>query len=184
MIETFEFLCALIESKCPWVRHIDKFNDQITMMANGQEIEMDYPAVLIQFGPITWETRSPNLQFGPCTIQFYIADVTTADSYQGSSSKEIALEQMRLYRKLHKVLQGAASDYCSALDRIAQEEDEVYGEMNSMILSYSTILVEETDADTTTQEVTIGLGVQGEMDPEMDGVDARPQPPAPDYLIN
>lgn len=184
MIETFEFLCALIEQKCPWAKHIDKFNDQITMMANGQEIEMDYPAVLIQFGPIAWETRSPNLQYGPCTIQFHVVDMTTADSYQGSSSQDIALEQMKLYRKLHSVLQGAASDYCSKLDRVGQEEDEVYGEMNSMILSYSTILVEETDADITTQDVTVSLDVQGEMDPEHNGVNARPAPPAPEYLIN
>jgi hypothetical protein len=182
MIDVFDFLLKLIKEKCPWVRFADMYNDQMGNIDN--EIEMDLPAVFIEFGPIAWRTVGPNTQQGDTVIRFHLCQVTTADSYSGSGNYSMAIALMKNYYKLHVALQGARSQQMTSLDRSGQIQDEVYGELNVMILEYATTITEVIFDQSSEILVQAELNEIGQMDIEQDGVNQRPSiPPDTNYII-
>ncbi len=176
MIEAYKIISDRLKAELPWLKHVDLFNDQIVMA--DKEISFNFPAIFIEFGEFAWASIGATQQRGKGVIRFHLAQEVDNDSYQGSSNQDKAFIIMKRYREVHRLLQGWTSPpYFTDLERVTSEQDEVYGPFNIFIQGYATTMVEDTERAEDFVMVQLSedpLSVTGEMDPEGNGVDSRP----------
>jgi hypothetical protein len=171
MTEAYILIANHIKKNLPWVKHIDKFNDQILTIE--EEIDFALPAVFIELGRFIWKTTGPTTQKGEGQIRIHLVqDTEFINSHIGSRTQDKVLALMDRYKEVHRCLQGLqCSAYFSALDRIESEEDEIYGPVNIFIQTYATVLFEDTLRETD-YETLENLNV--EIDIRQDNIENKP----------
>jgi len=173
MTEAYILIANHIKKTLPWVKFIDKFNDQ--MLTIEDEIDFALPAVFIELGRFIWKTTGPTTQKGDGQIRIHLVQETYGNSHVGSKTQDRIMNMMDRYKELHKALQGLqCSAYFSALDRIESEEDEIYGPVNVFIQTYATVLFEDTERPTDYESLE---NIRVAIDIRQDYIEDKPKNP-------
>ena len=105
------------------------------------------PAVLMEYGPIVWQTTASNNQKGSGNLKFSIYYENYANSFTGSSDQDMAFQYLEFTEALHVALQGLGiNSIMSALTRVGDVEDIEQDVIVATSVQYSiTIFDNSTD---------------------------------------
>jgi hypothetical protein len=105
------------------------------------------PAVLMEYGPVVWETTGVNNQKGSGKLKFTVYYENYAGSFTGSSDQVLALQFFDFTTAIHRVLQGfGIDDLMSAMTRTGDAEDITQDTIIASVMEYSmTVFDHSTD---------------------------------------
>jgi hypothetical protein len=122
------------------IQFIDLFNNQL----NKEDVPFDSPAILVQFGPIQWESLPKGVQKGVATLRFHVVQEIYEDSYQGNDEQDNALNVLRYVDVVHQALSGLAGSKFTELTRVSTEPDEDHDNLIIYVMDYGTIITDDS----------------------------------------
>lgn len=125
----------------PSLKWVDRDTGQLQYL--DQDI-VPTPAILIKFGRVDYKTTGNNTQQGLGTIRFTLIVENYADSFEGSVNQNKAIEYWELLEAMHKALQGTSGTAFTPLDRVAEPEEEVMGNLIVCYAEYATIITDNS----------------------------------------
>jgi hypothetical protein len=113
-------LADRLQEKLPAGVWIDLDQDQLSADEQGLGYSLPFyeGVVLISFDEVDWQDRGGGVQVGEAVIRFTLARQVMQDTYQHSSQRAGAMQQLQLLTSLHQALQHyAIGEVCGALVR-------------------------------------------------------------------
>lgn len=126
----------------PNIKWIDKDKSQFENL--DKEYPIPFPAILIGFMRGNYTTLSDKAQSGDIIIRIRVGYENYADSFDGSSTQENALQYFEFMEKVHIALQGFTGTNFTALDRVAEEEDLDHDMLIIQTFEYTTTLLDDS----------------------------------------
>lgn len=125
---------------------IDLWNEEIDMYR--EEHSIPFPAVFIEFLPITWNTiGNSNTQHGYGTVKVYVIQniITDSATINGAdmTTQTATLDRFNLIQHVHDELQKFSTPFFDELDRVASYLDHNHDGIYIDILEYRTIFKDE-----------------------------------------
>ncbi|MBO4233888.1 hypothetical protein FO675_06170 [Riemerella anatipestifer] len=147
-----------ISAEVPEIRYIDQNLGQLGQISDEDSPPLSYPAVLIDFPDTSFSNLSSNIQLGNASISFVLVFETHSQTWH-QSPKDIrinGLSYLTIEQKLHKALQGFASDYFAPLSRksVRSQNNNDVG-LRVRELTYSTEFEDWSLDDATSTEFEI-----------------------------
>lgn len=140
-------LCEQLNTKLnglngvPKLQWIDKDMGQLNWLDEYHPIPK--PAVLIKFGRTQWETTTGGLQQGDSIIEVSVLFDNMADSFDGSTNQDLALEFFDFNEEVFEALQGFCGENFSALVRIEDDEDTDHKNFIVTPMRFATVITQE-----------------------------------------
>ncbi len=128
------------EAELPSLRWVDKENGQFRLMDQGFPIPL--PAITIGFARAEYTSNGQNVQEGQATIRIRIGYESYADSFEGSSNQAESLKYYEFQEQVYAALQGFSGTNFSALERVAEEDDEDHDAMIVTIIDFATMITD------------------------------------------
>lgn len=138
----------------PKLQHIDIYNDQFNMLADGKELPFLFPAILVDVSDIVWDDEGRLNQQGNGLIRFYIAQ----NLIDHNEKTELALKYLD---HVHKALQGLSGTAFNKLRRTRSFLSVSHGNMIVHMMEYACSIWDKTaDPELDLNNTTIGLEVE------------------------
>ena len=109
------------------IQHFDIWNKQVEFME--KERPFKFPAVFIEFKPITWRELSAGVEEADVTINLHIIHKTKASARDASADQETALAYLDLPDDIHLCLHGWNTSYSGPFVRIQTFPNHNHEEM-------------------------------------------------------
>ena len=131
------------------IKHFDLWNNQFDA---DQAQPTTFPAVYLQFQPISWQTTGKHKQIGKLNFILHIANTTKARSEFEQQFTDRFLAHLELIDLIHKWITGFNSsldpdhdDFFGSITRTASTHDHFHGDILTHQEHY-TSMVEDTSA--------------------------------------
>lgn len=131
--------------------YVDVFNDQFTELALGEEIAIDFPAILIEFSDIEYTQQGKNAQQGVTLIRFHVGQNLL--DYKDKRGKALAYLDF-----VHNALQGFMGERFNGLMRLRTTLDISGGNLFVHVMEYTTA-VWDNSADKTLNMAQVQAGL-------------------------
>lgn len=125
--DIYKAIADQLKEQIPEIIWIDKDRNQFE---HADQEFLPLPAVLISFPRAEFETKGAGLQTSTAIIAIRTGFENYAQSFEGSTDQDQALEFWEFNRKVYNALQGFSGDNFSGMVRISEDEDP---EQNNVI---------------------------------------------------
>jgi hypothetical protein len=123
---TYPALADRLQQTLPAGVWVDLDQGQIEAEAAGLSYSLPFAegVVLIGFDEVDWQDLGGGVQAGEAIIRFTLAREVVQDTYQHSTQRGAALQQLQLLTDLHRALQHyAVGEVCGALVRVDSRKE-------------------------------------------------------------
>lgn len=132
----------------------DIFNDQFTSLAMGEEVAMNFPAILVEFADVQYTQQGKSIQQGEAVIRIHIGQNLL--DYHDKKSRALAYLDF-----VHNALQGSTGQNHNGLMRERMELDINAGNLIVHVLEYVTRIYDNSaDRTVNLTQVQAALDVQ------------------------
>lgn len=133
-------LSEKITTHLPNVEWVDLWHNQINFLE--EEHPFPTPAVFLNFRTLDIQDTGLKVQQVRLQVDCFLFYETFADTYQGSSNQESALEFLQLLNDLYALLHGTSGENYSEMRRLAFNPVDTGNAGNLYQLSFETVLVD------------------------------------------
>lgn len=153
-------LATEITDKLPNVEWVDLWHNQVNFLES--EHPFPTPAVFLNFRTLEVQDMGKKVQNLRLQVDCYLFYETFADSYQGSSNQESALEFLQTLNDLYALLHGTSGENYSNMRRLAFNPVDTGNAGNLYQLSFECVLVDyaamKNFVDAEINEVSVEQG--------------------------
>lgn len=137
----YEAIKARIEVKCPQVKFVHIWNNQLQLLNESKQYLFEFPAVFIQFGnEMPTQSIGNNVKiYDPLEINIHICDFQL-DSEDGNHEQNF--DVFTLKQDVYKALQLFQITGSGAFDKQGEQQDYEHGGIYHYIQRYMTSYIE------------------------------------------
>lgn len=163
MQTAYKDLLEQLQAKIPGLRWIDLDRGQIDDPEGNYTL--DFPAVLISFGEIPWNSIGEKVNHGSAHITFRLAFKSYNDSNNltPESIRETALQELGIRQDLNAALQGFSGSNFNELQHTGTMQEPREDGMLVFSETYSTMLVDNSAIKTWQEKEDIAVSIESQI---------------------